>query len=102
LHPRTLLERYAEHQDDHLEQEDVSIERRAPFSNVGLTTPERTPPAPTPAIALPMMNAIEFGAAAQTVEPTTNTKMEPKKVALMGTNLYSFPKSSWNAALVSK
>jgi hypothetical protein len=49
-----------------------------------------------------MINAIEFGAAAQTVEPTTNTRMEPRKVALIGTNLYSFPKSSWNAALVSK
>lgn len=61
-----------------------------------------TPPAPIPAMARPMMKAIELGAAAQRVEPTMNTTIDPKNVVLMGMNLYSFPNSNWNAAFVSK
>lgn len=61
-----------------------------------------TPPAPIPAIALPMMKAIELGAAAQIVDPTMNTRIDPKNVVLIGMNLYNFPNSNWKAALVSK
>lgn len=66
------------------------------------TTPDRTPPAPRPAIALPSIKAIEVGAAAQSAEPVSNMTMDVKNVALMLRNLYSFPKTSWNAQLVSR
>lgn len=40
-----------------------------------LTTPPKIPAAPTPAIALPIMNAIEFGAAPQIAEATSNSRI---------------------------
>lgn len=58
------------------------------------TTPERTPPDPSPAIALPNMKAIEFGAAPQRAEPTSNTTIDARNVALMLKTLYSFPNTS--------
>ena len=58
------------------------------------TMPERMPPDPRPATALPRMKAIEFGAAPQRAEPASNSKMDVKKVALMLKILYSFPNTS--------
>jgi hypothetical protein len=46
--------------------------------------PDITPDEPAPAIALPIMRAIEFGAAPQTAEPTSNRQMEAKKMFLTG------------------
>ena len=64
--------------------------------------PDRTPPDPRPAIALPRMKAIEFGAAPQRIEPTSNSRMDVRKVALMLKKVYSLPNTSWKAQLVSK
>lgn len=52
------------------------------------------PPAPTPAMALPMMKAMEFGAAPQRADPTSNSNIADKKLALMLKKAYSFPKTS--------
>lgn len=52
-----------------------------------LTTPGRTPPAPRPAMTLPNMNAMEFGAAPQRAEPASNSSKDVKKVVLTGRNL---------------
>ena len=41
--------------------------------------PDITPPEPIPAIARPMMNATEFGAAPQRAEPTSKMKMTVRK-----------------------
>ncbi len=46
------------------------------------TTPDWTPPAPRPAMARPMMKAIEFGAAPQMAEPASNSMTAIRKVVL--------------------
>lgn len=66
------------------------------------TTPVSTPPDPKPAIDLPRMKAIEFGAAPQRAEPTSKSKMDVRKVTLTLKILYSFPNTSWKAQLVSR
>ena len=53
----------------------------------GRTMPERMPPDPRPAILLPRMKAIEFGAAPQRAEPASNRRIDVRKVALMLRNL---------------
>jgi hypothetical protein len=65
------------------------------------TTPDRTPPAPRPAIDLPRMNVIEFGAAPQSAEPTSKSTIDVKKTGLMLKQVYIFPNTSWKAQLVS-
>jgi hypothetical protein len=40
--------------------------------------PAKMPAEPTPAIARPMINAVEFGAAPQMSEPTSKITMETK------------------------
>lgn len=66
------------------------------------TTPERMPPDPRPAMALPRMKATEFGAAPQRAEPASNNRMDVRRVALTLKTVYSFPNTSWNAQLVSR
>ena len=46
------------------------------------TLPAKMPAAPAPAIALPMTNAAELGAAPQTTEPTSNNRMVIRKTTL--------------------
>jgi hypothetical protein len=67
-----------------------------------LTMPDVMPPEPTPAIARPRMNAIEFGAAPQMAEPASKRTIDPRKTALMEKTWYSFPNTSWKAHMVSK
>lgn len=43
--------------------------------------PQNIPAAPNPATALPIINAIELGAAAQITEPTSNMRIEVIKVS---------------------
>jgi len=64
------------------------------------TTPDITPPEPNPATALPMISATELGAAPQIAEPTSKSIMDVKKTYLMRKQVYSLPKTSWNAQLV--
>jgi len=45
-------------------------------------------------MALPNMKAIEFGAAPQIAEPASNSRIDVRKVALMGRILYTFPNTS--------
>lgn len=45
-------------------------------------SPHKTPEEPNPAIALPMMKAVEFGAAPQTREPSSKQPMEERKMIL--------------------
>ena len=66
------------------------------------TTPDCTPPAPRPAMALPTMKAIEFGAAPQMAEPTSNSTTAVRKVALTSKKVYNFPNTSKKAQLVSR
>lgn len=60
------------------------------------------PPAPSPAIALPIMKATEFGAAPQTAEPTSKSTTAPIKVVLTFSMVYSFPNTNKNAQFVSR
>jgi hypothetical protein len=60
------------------------------------------PAPPTPAIALPMMNTTEFGAAPQTAEPTSKRKTVVRNTALTLQNVYSLPKRSWKAHVESR
>ena len=60
------------------------------------------PPDPRPAMDLPKMKATEFGAAPQRAEPASNSRTDVRKVALMLKTVYSFPKTSWKAQLVSR
>jgi hypothetical protein len=69
---------------------------------IKLTTPDITPPVPRPASALPRMKATEFGAAPQRAEPASNIRIAVRKVALTLKTVYSFPKTSWKAQLVSR
>ena len=46
--------------------------------------PEKIPAAPTPAMARPMINASEVGAAPHTVEPTSKMKMAVRNTHLTG------------------
>lgn len=64
--------------------------------------PDWMPPAPRPAMALPMMKAIEFGAAPQMAEPTSNKRTAARKVALTFMKVYIFPNTNMNAQLVSR
>jgi hypothetical protein len=56
--------------------------------------PDNTPPEPRPAIALPRIKAIEFGAAPQSAEPTSKSRMDIRKVPLMLKTLYIFPNTN--------
>jgi hypothetical protein len=53
-------------------------------------------------MALPKMKAMEFGAAPQTADPTSNRTIEPRKTVLTANTVYSFPNTSWKAQLVSR
>jgi hypothetical protein len=64
--------------------------------------PDCTPPAPNPAMALPTTKAIEFGAAPQIAEPTSNSTNAAKKVVLTLKAMYSFPNTNKNAQFVSR
>jgi hypothetical protein len=44
--------------------------------------PQKIPAAPNPATALPMIKAMELGAAAQITEPTSNIRILIRKVIL--------------------
>lgn len=66
------------------------------------TTPDWTPPAPRPAMALPMMKAIELGAAPQMAEPTSNNTRAVRKVAFTFRKAYNFPNTNRKAQLVSR
>ena len=53
-------------------------------------------------MALPMMKAIELGAAPQTAEPISNSITAVKNVILMSKNVYIFPNTNKKAQFVSK
>jgi len=53
-------------------------------------------------MALPIMKAIEFGAAPQMAEPTSNNTTAVRKVALTFMKVYIFPNTNKKAQLVSR
>lgn len=53
-------------------------------------------------MALPMMKAIEFGAAPQMAAPTSNSTTAVRKVALTFKKVYIFPNTNKKAQLVSR
>jgi hypothetical protein len=53
-------------------------------------------------MALPIMKAIEFGAASQMAEPISNRATTVKKVYLMLKKVYIFPNSNKVAQWVSR
>jgi hypothetical protein len=53
-------------------------------------------------MALPMMNAIEFGAEPQMAEPTSNSRTAVRKVVLTFKSAYIFPNTNKKAQLVSR
>jgi hypothetical protein len=46
-------------------------------------TPEKTPAEPPPAMALPTMKEVEFGAAPQSAEPASKRMTDARKTTLM-------------------
>lgn len=54
--------------------------RRGTSATMIIMDPVKIPAEPIPAIARPMMNAVEVGAAPQITEPTSNTIMQEIKV----------------------
>lgn len=53
-------------------------------------------------MALPMIKAIEFGAAPQRAEPASKRRTEAMKTGLMLKTVYIFPNKSWKVQLVSR
>lgn len=56
--------------------------------------PEKIPAPPTPATALPIISAVEDGAAPQTAEPTSKIMIAMRKIHFAGKMTKSLPKSS--------
>lgn len=67
-----------------------------------LSTPDWTPPAPSPAMARPTINATELGAAPQMADPTSNSTTAVRNTVLTENNVYSLPKTSRKAQLVRR
>lgn len=59
-----------------------------------ITFPTWTPAAAKPAMALPMMKAVELGAAAHKAEPTSNTNMLARNAYFGVVKVYTLPISS--------
>jgi len=57
-----------------------------------MRAPEKTPPAPIPATALPKMNTGLFGAAAQIIEPTMNSDITKANTVFTPKVWYNLPK----------
>jgi hypothetical protein len=53
--------------------------------------PVKIPEEPKPAIARPMMRAMELGAAPQRAEPTSNKKIPVRKTHFVGAKVYIRP-----------
>lgn len=62
----------------------VSMGRFCSGTLLAMTTiaPEKMPQEPNPAIALPMMKAVELGAAPHTAEPISNRTMADRSTRL--------------------
>lgn len=65
-------------------------------------TPGAIPAPPMPEIARPTMRVVEFGATALIKLPNSKMKIETKKLALRGKNLYTLPHCDWKAPSVKK
>ena len=63
---------------------------------------EKTPPAPTPAIALPMMNIVVFFAVAQTRDPIMTNDMTTVKTLFTAKLWYTLPQVGCSVVVVSK
>lgn len=59
-----------------------------------ITLPTWTPAAAKPAMALPMMKAVELGAAPRRAEPISNTNMLARNVYFGVQKVYTLPMSS--------
>lgn len=57
--------------------------RRGTSGRMIMMPPQKTPAAPTPAMARPTMKAEELGAAPQRAEPTSKMNMEAKNTHLV-------------------
>lgn len=66
------------------------------------SAPLKIPAEPTPAMALPTIKATDDGAAPHTADPISKMKIETKKTVLILKNVYSFPKNSCSAHVVSR
>lgn len=64
--------------------------------------PDNTPPAPTPAIALPMMNIVVFFAVAQMRDPIMTSDITNMKTRLTEKLWYTLPQVGWSVVVVSK
>lgn len=67
-----------------------------------IIAPQKTPAAPSPAMALPMMKAAELGAAAQRMEPPSKIMEEIKYTHLRLKKVYILPKVGWKDIWVSR
>jgi hypothetical protein len=67
-----------------------------------LVPPTERPAPPNPAIARPMINALELGATPQIKLPTSKRIMDPRKLHLRLKYLYIFPAEGWAAPKVMK
>jgi hypothetical protein len=64
--------------------------------------PGKTPDAPTPAMALPMMSASECGAVAHTMDPNSKSTSASKNTFLIEKKVYSFPYARVRVAVVRR
>lgn len=67
-----------------------------------LTTPEKIPAAPTPAMARPTMKTTELGAAPQMADPTSNKMTVARKTVFTEKKVYSLPNINWNEHVVRR
>lgn len=98
----SLCQRYRIDNEDHLHTLVSKLGKQPRKGGTAeCTIPSWTPAAPKPAIARPIIKAIELGAAPQIADPTSNRATEKRKTALMLRKVYIFPKMSRKAQLVN-
>lgn len=81
VHARLLFDWYDASNGDDLVASQHQDKKSIP-PGLRLTLPARIPAAPTPAIALPTMNAVDVGAAPQIAEPISNSAMLTSSASL--------------------
>ncbi|CEF78399.1 unnamed protein product [Fusarium graminearum] len=60
-----------------------------------IIAPQKTPAAPSPAMALPMMNTGELGAAAHSMEPASKIIDEARYTHFKFQKVYILPNAGW-------
>ncbi|VTO92675.1 unnamed protein product [Fusarium graminearum] len=70
--------------------------------DIMIIAPQKTPAAPSPAMALPMMNTGELGAAAQSMEPASKIIDEARYTHFKFQKVYILPNAGWAESWVRR